>query len=266
DQDLDLGHALLAGSRHHRVKVARGLAVDEVAFLVALPRLDDGEVGDEPGLEDIGLAVEDLALFALGHERADAGLGVEAGDAGAPCPAALGQRALRIEFEFELAGEILAGEFLVLPDIGTDHLPDLPGLQQQAEAPAVDAGIVGDDGKILRPAVAEGDDEVLGNAAEAEAPAHHGHAVEGEALERRLGVGINFVRHGSRLRSGALRCNMPARNSKFQVPQKRLRRRLSRPLKTSIKSTRVSETVSAKFSLYSEPANQFPKLTFSPRL
>ena len=40
-QLLDLGDGHLAGRRHHRVEVARGLPVDEVALGVALPGLDD---------------------------------------------------------------------------------------------------------------------------------------------------------------------------------------------------------------------------------
>src|SRR5947209_2759200 len=43
---LDLRDANLACGRHHGVKVAGGLPVDEVAGLVALPRLHDAKVGD----------------------------------------------------------------------------------------------------------------------------------------------------------------------------------------------------------------------------
>ena len=133
----------LAGGRHHRIEVARGLAVDEVAFGIALPGVHDREVGDEAGLHDVALAVE-LALFlALGDVGADAGLGEEGRDAGAAGADALGQRALRVELDLELAGEKLLREQLVLADIGRDHLLDLARLEQQAEAGAVDAGIVG---------------------------------------------------------------------------------------------------------------------------
>ena len=45
DQLLDLGDRDAAGGGHHRIEVARGLAVDEVAVGVALPRLDEREVG-----------------------------------------------------------------------------------------------------------------------------------------------------------------------------------------------------------------------------
>src|SRR6185503_14424126 len=45
DQVLDLGDRNLAGSRHDRVEVARGLPVDEVALSVALPGVHDRKVG-----------------------------------------------------------------------------------------------------------------------------------------------------------------------------------------------------------------------------
>ena len=100
---LDLGDADLAAGGGVRIEVPRGLAVDEVALLVALPGLDDGEVGDDAALEDVGLAVELLVLLALGDHRADAGLGVEARDAGAAGAHPLGEGALRVELELELA-------------------------------------------------------------------------------------------------------------------------------------------------------------------
>jgi hypothetical protein len=137
-----------AGGRHHRIEIARRHAVDEIAFRIAFPRLDDRKIGAQPAFENIGLAVELFLLLALGDQRADPRLGVEAGNARAACANALGQRALRIEFEFELAGQILLLERLVLAHIGTDHLLDLARLQQQAEPEIVDAGIVGDDGQI----------------------------------------------------------------------------------------------------------------------
>src|SRR5690606_13517456 len=127
-----LGDADPRGGRHRRVEVARGLAEDEVARLVRLPALDDGEVGENAPLKDIGLPVELLVLLAIGDDRADAGPRVEAGDAGAAGAAALGERALRAEFHLELAGEILPLELLVLADIGGDHLLHLARAQQLA--------------------------------------------------------------------------------------------------------------------------------------
>src|SRR5258708_31617362 len=103
DQLLDLSDAYLRSRRHHRVEVPRRLAIDEVAGLVALPRLDEGQVADQAAFHDIFLTVEDLGLLAFGDQRADAGLGVEGRDARAAGAATFGQRALLIEFERDLA-------------------------------------------------------------------------------------------------------------------------------------------------------------------
>src|SRR5439155_26722632 len=139
-----------------------GLAEDEVAGLVRLPALDDREVGADAAFEDELLAVERLDLLALGDLGADAGLGVEARDAGAAGAAALRQRALRAEFDLELAGEILPLELLVLAHVGGDHLADLAGPQELAEPLIVDAGIVRDHRQVLHPRLADRVDQPLG--------------------------------------------------------------------------------------------------------
>ena len=149
DQLLDLGNRDLAGRRHVRIEVARRHPVDEVAGLVALPGLDQSHVGFQRPLQDVLLPVELRDRLALGHDRAEAGLGIERRNAGAARPQLLRQRSLRREFQFQFAGEILPLEFLVLADIGRDHLLDLARLEQHAEAEAVDAGIVGDGGEVL---------------------------------------------------------------------------------------------------------------------
>ena len=116
------------------IKIARGLAVDEVALGIALPGMHEREVGDEAGLHDVALAVEGALFLALGDVGADAGLGEEGRNAGAARAHALGQRALRVELDLQLAGEELLREQLVLAHIGRDHLLDLARLEQQAEA------------------------------------------------------------------------------------------------------------------------------------
>ena len=72
DQVLDLRHGDASGGRHHRVEVARGLAIDEIAFAVGLPGMDDREIGDEAALHHIGLAVELAGFLAFGDQRTDA--------------------------------------------------------------------------------------------------------------------------------------------------------------------------------------------------
>ena len=46
------------------------------------------------------------------------------------------------ELHLQLAGEELPLELLVLPDVGGDHLADLPVLQQKAETEVVDPAVV----------------------------------------------------------------------------------------------------------------------------
>ena len=79
---------------------------------------------------------------ALGHLGADAGRGEERRDARAAGPHPLGQRALRGQLDLELAGEVLPGELLVLPDVRRHHPAEPLGHQQQAQAPVVDAAVV----------------------------------------------------------------------------------------------------------------------------
>ena len=147
---------------------------------------------------------------------------------------------MRIELKLKLAAQILARELFVLADIGRNHLLDLFGLQQEAQAPAVDAGIVRDNGDALNAAVAQRDDQVLRNAAEAEAAAHHGHAIEGEAPERGLCVRINFVRHARPFTEG----NAAAQHAGAEIQfQKQLRRWLSRPPALSASTLRWIENL-----------------------
>ena len=65
----------LRGGRHHRIEVARGLAVDEIALGVALPGMDERDVGGEPGFHHERLVVEIADLLAFGDDGADARCG-----------------------------------------------------------------------------------------------------------------------------------------------------------------------------------------------
>ena len=134
--------------------------------------------------------------------RADAGLGVEAGNARAARAHPLGERALRAELDLQLAGQILPLELLVLADVGRDHLLHLPGAQQLAEPLIVDAGIVRGDGQVLDPARLDRVDQPLRDAAQAEAARGDGHAVEQQPFERGFGIGIDFL-HASLLGSAS---------------------------------------------------------------
>ena len=141
---LDLGHGDLAGRGHHRIEVARGLAVDEVALGIAHPGMHDREVGHEPALHDVAIAVEFAFVLSICDLRPGARSREECRNAGAAGANALGERALRIELDLQFTREILLRERLVLPDIGRDHLLYLPAGEQNAEPDTVDATIVRD--------------------------------------------------------------------------------------------------------------------------
>ena len=146
DEVLDLGDRDARRGRHHRVEVARRPAVHEVADAVALPGLHEREVGRAAASRARSGRPSMIArLLAFGDERAVAGRREEAADAGAAGANPLGERALRHQLDLDLAGQELPLELLVLADVGRDHLPDLPRLEQDADAEVVDAGVVADD-------------------------------------------------------------------------------------------------------------------------
>src|SRR5207248_2408599 len=132
---------------------------------------------DDAALHHVIAPVEFARLFPLGHDRAVAGRREERRDARAARPHPFRESPLRHELHLELARQELPLELRVLADIRGDHLADLPRLQQGPEAPVVDAGVVRDAGQILHAARDERIDEVLGDAAEAEAADDEGGAV-----------------------------------------------------------------------------------------
>ena len=193
-QLLYFGHRYFAGRGHHGVEVAGRALEDEVAGGVAAPGLHEGEIGVQGVFEQVHLAVELAAFLALAYLRAVAGRRVEGRDARAAGPAPLGQRALRNQLHFQLAGQQLALKLGVFAHVAGNHLTYLPGLKQQPDAKIIDAGVVADAGQVLRAPAQDFLDGVLGNAAEAEAAEHERHAV-GEALQGRLGAAYCFVDH-----------------------------------------------------------------------
>ena len=70
DQLFDFGDGDFGGGRHHGIEVARGLAIDEIAPFVALPRFDESEVGFERVFHHVGAAVEFARLFSFGDDGA----------------------------------------------------------------------------------------------------------------------------------------------------------------------------------------------------
>ena len=115
DQDLDLGDGDAPGGGDHRVEVAGGLPVDQVAEAIALPGLDDGQVGAQRRLEHVHASVEFARLLALGDLGAVAGRRVEGRDPGAARADALGQRSLRGQLDVQLAVRYSRSKVLFSP-------------------------------------------------------------------------------------------------------------------------------------------------------
>src|SRR4029078_6924372 len=109
----------------------------------------------DAALHDRALAIEGAFFLALGDIGADAGLGEEGGDSRAAGTQTFGHGPLWIELDLQFAGEELLSEQFVLADVRSDHLFDLPGLQEQAEAGAVDASIVGDASEVFHAGIAQ---------------------------------------------------------------------------------------------------------------
>ena len=139
------------GRRHHRIEIAGGPVVGEIAGRVAAVRANEREIRVQRRLEDVGLAVDDPRLLPFGGQRAVGRRREEAADAGAAGADTLGERTLRHQLDLQLAAQELPLEFLVLADVGRNHLADLPRPQQNPDAEVVDAGVVADDRQVLVP-------------------------------------------------------------------------------------------------------------------
>src|SRR5688572_11485788 len=169
DELLDLGDAHPARGRGHRIEVPSSLPVLQIAEAVAAPCGDKREVADDAALHHVHPAVELARLLPLGDDGAVAGGREERRDPRAARAHPFGESPLWCELHFELAGEKLALELRVLADVRRDHLADLPRLEEEAEAPVVDAGVVRDAGQSLHALLHQRVDQIFGNPAEPEA-------------------------------------------------------------------------------------------------
>src|SRR5512140_3399683 len=203
DELLDLRDRDLPRGGRHRVEVSRRLPVDEVSEPVGLPRGDEGEVGDDPALEDELAPLERLRLLPLGDHGPDPGRRVEARDARPSGPHPLRQRPLRAELELELSREELALELGVLADVRRQHLPDHLLPQEDAEAEVVAPAGVGDADEILHRPLGERPDQVLRDPAEAEAP-HDEHLARGDVGDRPGGGFPGRIPHDDLVDHGVL--------------------------------------------------------------
>ena len=136
-------------------------------------------------------------LFAFGDDGADSSARVEAGNACAAGAQTFRQGSLGAELDLDFAGEELALEFGVFADVAGDHLLDLARGQQQPKASAVDTGIVAGDGQIAHAGIAQGEDEFLRNAAEAETTDGEEHSVADDSFEGGFRVGEELIHRRS---------------------------------------------------------------------
>src|SRR5260370_42198959 len=70
---LDFGDNVVGGGGHHRIKIARGFAVNEVAPAVPFPRLDESKVSAQSALHHVHAATEFACFFSFGDHGALAG-------------------------------------------------------------------------------------------------------------------------------------------------------------------------------------------------
>ena len=192
---LDFGDCDFGGGRHHGIKIARGFAIDEVAPLIALPCLHEGEVGVQSALHEVGASIELSYLFALGDNCADSCGREEGGNAGASGSNALGKSTLRHEVEVHGTVEDHLLEQSIFADVGSDVMCDLAVGEKQSHAKAIDSDVIADGMEILHAFVGESADQIFGHPAEAESADHDGGSVE-NVLDRVLGAGNYFV-HGT---------------------------------------------------------------------
>jgi hypothetical protein len=125
-------------------------------------------------------SISRVSLPAVGGQLGAVARGAEEGaDAGAGGAHALGQVALRHQFELELAAAVQAVEHLAvgLARKAADDLAHAAGLQQRGQAGVAVAGVVVDDGEVLGALLDQAVDQLVGNAGGAEAADQHGGAV-----------------------------------------------------------------------------------------
>src|SRR5438309_518177 len=89
---------------HHRIEVARRLAIREVAPAVGAVRAQQRHVAAQRFFEHVALAVDLAHLLAIGEFGADAHRRIEAAEPGRGGAHAFADDALRHQYEFDAAG------------------------------------------------------------------------------------------------------------------------------------------------------------------
>jgi heme oxygenase len=180
---------------HHGIEIPGSHSVDEVPGFIALRGLDQGQVRLDAAFEDVHVPVELPGLLSICNDRAYAGAGIEAGNAGSAGAESFGKCSLWCELKFEFISHELALELCILAHVGTDHLPDLSSLQKKAKPPIINTCVVRDDREVTYPCIPERYDQLLRDAAEPEATYRDGHAVLDNTFKRICRVSLDFGCH-----------------------------------------------------------------------
>src|SRR5689334_15009107 len=189
---LHLGNCDARRRGHYGIKVAGGLAENQVAPSVRLPGFDQGEIGFQSALHHIHAAIEFAHLLAFRNHGASASRREECWNTGASCPYALRQRALRIQLKLNLAAEHKLLEQFVLADVGADMLLDLAGVEKLAQTKFVHARVIGDGGQVFYALADQGINQIGRNAAQPK-PADHNHAAVGYVANGLISAGNDFI-------------------------------------------------------------------------
>ena len=121
EQLFDFGHGYFSAGRNHRIEIARGFAIDQIAGLVALPRFHDRDIRANRFFQHIFLAVEIVRVFVFSKLGAECGARIEAGNSRAARAKFFGECALWHQLQIEFMRQYLPLKLLVLTDVGGDH-------------------------------------------------------------------------------------------------------------------------------------------------
>src|ERR1700722_10129465 len=193
---LDFGNRYLRRRRHHGIKIARGLAIYEIAHAVALPGFHEGEVGFQTTLHQIRAAIEFTRLFAFGNNRPNPCGREECGNARAARANPLGESSLRHQVELDRALQHHFFQQLIFTDVSANMMHDLSRSQQQSVAKAIDSDVVADGGEIFRTLPDQSANQIFRNAAQPEAADHDDRAVE-HVTNGFIGIGNDFIHRAS---------------------------------------------------------------------
>ena len=142
DQVLHLRNRNFGSTGHHRVEVAGGLAINEVAPFITLPGFNQGEVCFQCVFHHVEAAIEFAGFLIFGDHCAHARRREESRNASAAGPDAFRKCSLRHQVQFNLALQDHLFQQFILTNVGSNVLAKLAGCEQQAYAKAIHASVV----------------------------------------------------------------------------------------------------------------------------